>query len=108
MSLIAALPDDEWTYLPELQGKHTNLLVGVSLHEGEVVALAQWTEYETENGAPRPKGCEARAEGRAEPSGAGTGEARRIKLDWYCLGWNTDGAGRILTMSSMAVKEGRA
>ena len=80
MSLIAALPDDEWTYLPELQGKVTNLLVGVSLHEGEVVALAQWTE-------------------RQKP-----GE----RLDWYCLGWNTDGAGRILTMSSMAVKEGRA
>lgn len=80
MSLIASLPDDEWTYLPELQGKHTNLLVGVSLHDGEVVALAQWTE--------RPVAGE--------------------RLDWYCLGWNTDGAGRILTMSRTAVREGRA
>lgn len=78
--LLSFPKEDEWIYLPELQGKRTNLLVGVSIHEGKLVSLAQWTDRSSR---------------------------KDETLDWFCLGWDEE-AARILTMAKIAVEEGQA
>jgi hypothetical protein len=78
--ITASLRDDEWLYLPELQGRRSNLLVGVSLHEGKLVSLAQWTDRSSKPGET---------------------------LDWFCLGWDGQ-AATILTMAYFAVQKGEA
>ena len=79
MSLIAHLAEDEWAYLPWFQGRRTNLLVGLSFHDGELVSLAQWT--------------------RRDGS---------VREDRFCFGYGSFGAGMVLTLSKVAVQAGTA
>lgn len=38
------LSADEWLYLPELQGRISDLRVGLSRRDGKMISLAQWTD----------------------------------------------------------------
>lgn len=87
MSLIAHLAEDEWAYLPGFQGRRTNLLVGLSFHDGELVTLAQWTRH-------------------VGPTNPAPGDV--VREDLFCFGYGSFGAGMVLTLSKVAVQAGEA
>jgi hypothetical protein len=77
-TLVAPLREATWVLLPDLQGRHTNLSVGISFHDGRMTALAQWSSTYT------------------------PGIAR------FCLATDRDGVARVLTFARVAVVAGRA
>lgn len=76
--LTARTTPDGWIHIPELQGRKTNLSVGISLRNGRIVALAQWST----------------------PGGP--------DLNRFCLSEDRDGVERILTIALAAVERGKA
>lgn len=79
-TLHADVSGTDWIFLPELQGRRTDLRLGLSFRDGSPTAVAQWSTADPEEGTiPRMH-----------------------------LGGGTDSAARILTIARLAIVKGFA